>query len=175
LTICLESQTRVQMPRQWDQRAHANAGHRKPLCVRCDGGLAKISRRHPDRASSPVRKRHYDIGGTSSRALRQHRKLAAKQGMSRVSNRDMGHHPIENCGALQCAVIRPSPTLSSTASCITPIVLRSMGHRCAIPRRPSRIPRRRGRARRIRWSRNRRQERKNEQRALRLAHARRSV
>jgi DNA replication protein DnaC len=52
---------------------------------------------------------------------------------------------------------------------------RSMGHRCAIPRRPSRIPQRRGRARRIRRSRNRRQEQKNEQRALRPAHARRCV
>ncbi|MGY4287080.1 DNA replication protein DnaC [Bradyrhizobium sp. LM2.7] len=68
-----------------------------------------------------------------------------------------------------------APTLSSTASCITPIVLRSMGHRCAIPRRPSRIPQRRGRARRIGRSQNRRQERKNEQCALRPAHARRCV
>jgi hypothetical protein len=32
--------------------------------------------------------------------------------MSRVSNRDMGHHPIEDCGALLCSVIRPMPTPS---------------------------------------------------------------
>src|SRR5258708_19543506 len=76
------------------------------------------------------------------------------------------------------SVIRPSPTPSSTASCTTPIVLRSMGHRCAIPRRPGWIPPCRGRTRRIRWpqhSRNRQQERKNEHCAQRLAPARRCV
>ena len=127
------------MPRQWDQRAHANSGHHRPLCVGCDGGLAKISRRHPDRASSSVGKLHYDVGGTSSRALRQHRKLAAKQGMPRVSNRDMGHHPIEDCGALQCTVSRRSPTPSSIASCTTPIGWNWTGRPCVKSMPPSRL------------------------------------
>ena len=34
------------MLRQWDQGADADPGHRRPLCVRRDGGLAKISRRN---------------------------------------------------------------------------------------------------------------------------------
>lgn len=102
-----ESQTRVQMPRQWDKGTQADPGHRRPLRVRCDGGLAKISRRHSDRASPPVGKLHNDVGGTSCRALRQRHKLAAEQGMSRVRNRDLGHHPIEDCGALQCSATRP--------------------------------------------------------------------
>jgi hypothetical protein len=39
--------------------------------------------------------------------------------MSRVSNRDMGHHPIEDCGALQCTVTPPWATPSWTASFTT--------------------------------------------------------
>jgi len=39
--------------------------------------------------------------------------------MSRVSNRDMGHHPIEDCGALQCTVTPKWRQPCSTASHIT--------------------------------------------------------
>ncbi len=79
-----ESQTRVQMLRQWDKGTQTDPGNRRPLRVRCDGGLAKISRRHPDRASPRVGKLDNDVRETSTRAFWQHRKLAAKQGMSRI-------------------------------------------------------------------------------------------
>jgi hypothetical protein len=128
------------MPRQWDKGTQADPGHRRPLRIRCDGGLAKISRRHSDRASPPVGKLHNDVGGTSCRALRQHRKLAAKQGMSRVSNRDMGHHPIEDCGALQCTVTQPTLMPSSTAWSITLTGSISTGKACGEPVNPTERP-----------------------------------
>lgn len=75
--------------------------HCRPPARRPHAGTVR-ARVEPATSIRP--RERYDVGGTSSRALRQHRKLAAKQGMSRVSNRDMGHHPIEDCGALQCTV-----------------------------------------------------------------------
>ena len=59
----------------WDGcKAFCKAG----ATFRCDERLAKISRRHSDRASPPVGKLHNDVGGTSCRALGQRRKLATE-------------------------------------------------------------------------------------------------
>src|SRR5882672_365295 len=51
--------------------------------------------------------------------------------MSRVRNRDLGHHPIEDCGALQCSVIRPMPTPSWTVSFTMPTASNSPAKACA--------------------------------------------
>src|SRR5882757_9028235 len=50
--------------------------------------------------------------------------------MSRVRNRDLGHHPIEDCGALQCSVTQPWATLSWTASFTTLIACSSPEKAC---------------------------------------------
>jgi len=60
--------------------------------------------------------------------------------MSRVRNRDLGHHPIEDCGALQCSVIPPTPTLSSIAWSTTPTASISTARACAEPVNPAERP-----------------------------------
>jgi hypothetical protein len=78
-------------------------------------GFATIGRRHTNRAPAPIAKLQDDTRETAIGAFRQHRQLVAKQGMSRVSNCDMGPHPIEDCGALQWSVTQLTPTPSSFA------------------------------------------------------------
>ena len=103
-----EGKLRVQVPLQWDQRAHADA--RQIGCILKRGGRrsAKVSGCNPDRTPASVRQFDDHKGGAPPRTLRQDCKLLTRERMptpwrslifSRSSRIVICGHPVIAVGA----------------------------------------------------------------------------